>query len=50
MSTGPESDQSVPMTECRICQTDVPAGELLRAVRLSPDTAARGRPRVAADQ
>jgi RsiW-degrading membrane proteinase PrsW (M82 family) len=27
VSTGPESDDRVPMTECRICQTDVPAGE-----------------------
>jgi hypothetical protein len=27
MSTGPESNESVPTTECRICQTDVPAGE-----------------------
>jgi hypothetical protein len=28
MSTGPESnDQPVPTAECRVCQTDVPAGE-----------------------
>jgi hypothetical protein len=27
VSTGPESNESVPTTECRICQTDVPAGE-----------------------
>jgi hypothetical protein len=28
MSTGPESnDETVPTTECRVCQTDVPAGE-----------------------
>ena len=28
MSTGPEpSDQAVPTAECRVCQTDVPAGE-----------------------
>ncbi|HJT90815.1 MAG TPA: zinc ribbon domain-containing protein [Mycobacterium sp.] len=27
MSTGPESNESVPTAECRVCQTDVPAGE-----------------------
>lgn len=27
MSTGPESNETVPTTECRVCQTDVPAGE-----------------------
>jgi hypothetical protein len=27
MSTGPEADETVPVMECRICQTDVPAGE-----------------------
>jgi hypothetical protein len=27
MSTGPEPDDAVPTTECRICEIDVPAGE-----------------------
>ncbi len=27
MSTGPEPTRPVPTMECRICQTDVPAGE-----------------------
>jgi RsiW-degrading membrane proteinase PrsW (M82 family) len=27
MSTGPESNDSVPTAVCRVCQTDVPAGE-----------------------
>jgi RsiW-degrading membrane proteinase PrsW (M82 family) len=27
VSTGPESNESVPTAECRVCQTDVPAGE-----------------------
>jgi hypothetical protein len=27
VSTGPESNESVPTIQCRVCQTDVPAGE-----------------------
>ncbi len=50
MSTGPEADETVPTTECRVCQTDVPAGEFCGLCGCHLTAAAGGRPRMAAHQ
>ena len=47
MSLEAEFD-AVPTMECRVCQTEVPAGGVLRSVRRAPDPGARGRPAVVA--